>query len=540
MAVFARKASGLVREASLFDTAMFSFMNNALGACLWWIFTCGPYMFPGGHPLYATIITTILCIFNPVLVWGILGASMPRSGGSYVYNSRILHPLVGIAISMINAGFVMTAWIWCFAPMCVDPGIRILAGALHVPYERIQWWVETPAGLYIGGTIANILAFLAVLFGLRQYFRVQNTLLILGTLGVLIAGIFFTITPHEEFVYIWNTVAVAEYGEPSYQELIDLVWEEAPWAMAKTWNWRSTIAWIYPISWLTIYGYIIAFIGGEVKNPRRNIILGQFFGMIWCALFTAWYSVVHVRCIGYEFMHAIGYVDNEWPDWYNLELSPNYIGMACLICDYKVKSHGLRVLCDFLMGSNYLFFNWLWIPFSYIAFSRGLFAQAMDRVGPKWFTDIHPRFGQPVKLLILEFILSQIAITFWAFWPEYVAVSGIEGLQYAAVFATTSISCAIFPFRKKVRHIWEASPARDWKIGPIPLATIAGVIGVILIGICEWALFSCYAFEAFSPIWTPIWFLVGVFAVGWYYYWKRKAAEEGIDISLAYTELPPE
>ena len=47
------------------------------------------------------------------------------------------------------------------------------------------------------------------------------------------------------------------------------------------------------------------------------------------------------------------------------------------------------------MGLSYVAFTLWWIALSYLAFPRILFAWGMDRMGPKWFTDINPRFASP-------------------------------------------------------------------------------------------------------------------------------------------------
>jgi hypothetical protein len=40
--------------------------------------------------------------------------------------------------------------------------------------------------------------------------------------------------------------------------------------------------------------------------------------------------------------------------------------------------------------------------------------------------------------------------------------------------------------------------------------------------------------------WTPIYFGVMVAAILWYYFYRWKRAKEGIDVTLAFKELPPE
>jgi len=89
--VFARKANGLTREASLLDTTYSGIMNNAVPVCLWFVLASFAWL-PGAHLGPASAITLFLVGYGLALVWGVLGGSMPRSGGSYVYNLRIIQP----------------------------------------------------------------------------------------------------------------------------------------------------------------------------------------------------------------------------------------------------------------------------------------------------------------------------------------------------------------------------------------------------------------------------------------------------------------
>ena len=49
---------------------------------------------------------------------------MPRSGGEYVYNSRIIHPVYGIAQSFGDAA-IWLMWLYVLAPLAVDPGLTM-------------------------------------------------------------------------------------------------------------------------------------------------------------------------------------------------------------------------------------------------------------------------------------------------------------------------------------------------------------------------------------------------------------------------------
>src|SRR5512137_3179872 len=142
---FARKASGLVRGLSMWDAFGVGFMNQGLTPSIWVMTSLGLGVYLGGNLIIATILSLVLAGIGFPLVWGILGGSMPRSGGEYIYNSRILHPLVGIGESFGNA-FIWLMWIYVLAPWMADPGLKMMGQMMG------STWIYDPAtDTFLGG-----------------------------------------------------------------------------------------------------------------------------------------------------------------------------------------------------------------------------------------------------------------------------------------------------------------------------------------------------------------------------------------------------
>ena len=533
--VYARKATGLVREASLLDTTLFGIMNNAVAVCIWFFLSEAPYAYPGVNVLLTCAIGLILCTGFAVM-WGILGGSMPRSGGSYVYNSRIIHPSIATAVSMANAGFVMVMWIWVLLPWIPEVGVPILAGCMGIAPETVAFWA-TPEGMYIMSTIGNVLAFAIVALGLKTYFRIQKFIVAWGIIAVVIAAVIFTTTSPTAFETIWNNYA-AETGSLNFAQTIEAV-DVAMEGIPTTWNWTSTLHALLPFSWVAVYGYFITCIGGEVKNPRRNIMIGQVMNMVVSVLLLTWVSLSFEAMGGYNFLHAQSYIDMEGGvalegvGEYAFPFSTTYINIASMVV-------GFEAILGFIMGMGFIFMDFLWIPASYIFFSRGLLAWGMDRVGPTWFTDVNLRLGSPVKVLFLCFVLSQIVLTDYCWHPEILGALTVELMQLLSVFGVTAIACMIFPFVKKVRHIWDVSPYKGWRVIGIPAATIAGIVSLILVGILVWASYYPEILADLLATWSWIYILVWIGGFAWYFGWKSYRARQGIDVTLAFKELAPE
>src|SRR5512135_3910735 len=197
---FARKASGLVRGLSFIDAFGVGFMNQGLTPSMWVMISLGLSVYTGGNLIIATLLSAVLCGIGFPLVWGILGGSMPRSGGEYIYNSRILHPLIGIAESFGNA-FVWIMWIYVLAPWTIDPGLVMMFQFLGKP----EWaaFCTQPIALFLISSIVNVAALLFLIFGMKVFAKAQKIVMGLAMLGMFVILLVFTFTTHDTFVAAW-------------------------------------------------------------------------------------------------------------------------------------------------------------------------------------------------------------------------------------------------------------------------------------------------------------------------------------------------
>jgi APA family basic amino acid/polyamine antiporter len=524
---FARKASGLVRGLSLIDTIGVGFMNQGLTPSIW-VMMMTLALYPGGNLIWATILSAIGCGIGYTMVWGILGGSMPRSGGSYIYNSRILHPAIGLAVSFCNA-FVMLMWIWLLAPWTADPGMVMLFQFLKMP--AAAEFMATPGGIFVMATAANIFGFAVAVFGPKVFSISQKVLMVAGLLGTAVICLVFTFTSQDTFIAAWNSLA-ATHGSLDYNGLIAAV-RDFGTDIPSTWNWFDTLGIMVGGSWLFAYGYFITFIGGEVKRPEKSIILGNLFAVLIPAAFMIWLGIVMYKAVGFEFISATAVVDWEGGlEGYNLPFMPHFVGLAAVITRNPILL--------ILMAGSFIIFNLWWVALSYLSFPRIIFAWGMDRVGPTWFTDVNPRWASPIKNYILCFVLGEVGIILYAFWNNPAASLSITGMQVVSVFGITAIAAMLFPYRKKVRHIWEASPYRHWKVFGMPAVTIGAIVNLVYLLI----LFFFYVFAPeLEGLTVPsVIFYICVWIIGlvWYYFYKWYNGREGIDVDLAYSELPPE
>ena len=545
---FARKASGLVRGLSMWDAFGVGFMNQGLTPSIWVMTSLGVGVYLGGNLIWATIISMILAGIGFPIVWGVLGGSMPRSGGEYIYNSRILHPIVGIGESFGNA-FVWILWIYVLAPWLADPGMVMMSQFMDWPWlydsanETFFGGLSYAWGSFVIATIANIVAFLFVVWGIKWFARIQKIVMIFGIGGcvVLLGAISYYAMKLGQtgFVDSWNATA-ATYGSIDYAGFLAGASEEAGQMMPTSWNWFDTFGVMVAGSWLFAYSYCITFIAGEVKRPDKTIILSNLFAILVPGAFMLWAAVALYGLVEFDFFSATQFIDNAGSDLggaYTVPWSTNFLGILAMVSANKV------VL--FISVLSFLAFDLWWVALSYLAFPRILFAWGMDRMGPKWFTDINPRFASPVKNHVLCFVLGQIMIALYVFWQnEAMQGLAITALEIFSVFGVTAVAALVFPYVKRARGIWDASPYKTWRIAGIPVVTIGAVVDLIYLGILAYFFFflpdPAKRLEGFTTSTGLVIAITWAVGIIWYFFWKQRSKSVGVDVSMTYGELPPE
>ena len=160
----------------MWDAFAVGFMNQGLTPSIWVVVSLGVGTFLGANMIWATVISVILAGIGFPLVWGILGGSMPRSGGEYIYNSRILHPIVGIAQSFGDA-VIWLMWIYVLAPLAVDPGLTMTFQFLGWSGPA-NWLIDNIWAAFLVASIFNIMGFMFVVFGIKMFAKVQRLSLI--------------------------------------------------------------------------------------------------------------------------------------------------------------------------------------------------------------------------------------------------------------------------------------------------------------------------------------------------------------------------
>src|SRR5712691_2351534 len=108
-ALFLRKATGLVKGWSKFDAFLYSFMSvNFVTLGLFFALSVLAFV-PNGQVLPALLISAVFITFLVITYAGLISV-MPRAGGDYVWQSRVLGG--GFAFLLAVTGWWFILWYW--------------------------------------------------------------------------------------------------------------------------------------------------------------------------------------------------------------------------------------------------------------------------------------------------------------------------------------------------------------------------------------------------------------------------------------------
>jgi amino acid transporter len=245
------------------------------------------------------------------------------------------------------------------------------------------------------------------------------------------------------------------------------------------------------------------------------------------------------KTVGFQFINAASWMDNNGAiEGYNMPFASDFIslGVYCL----GTLTAGSKILAAW-MGLSYVAFTLWWLALSYLAFPRILFAWGMDRMGPKWFTDINPRFASPVKNHILCFVLSEILLIIYSFSSFAVMQNVVvTGLQVTSVFLPTAFAALLFPYMRRARGIWDSSPYKKWAFLNLPVVVWGALVDIAYLLILLYVFIFNEAARQFTTASTILFVAVWLLGVAWYYIWKARSKSVGVDLGVTYGELPPE
>lgn len=515
--IYARRASGLVRNISAWDAMIFNIMVMAPMAILvygvW-----ASLVYPGAHlPTTALLAIPISIVIG--LFYALFSISMPRAGGDYIWVSRLLHPSVGYAINfflfmvILSVAGAYIPWFtqYTLAPVLEANGMTDLAAM-----------VSSNEFAFVFAVIYYIICAIIISRGAKATTRVLWAFFILVLMGLAIyAG---------SLIFIGRDIFAANFSTAtgvSYETIIEKASEAG---YPATFILTATLLGL-TFTYINFLGFHFSvYLAGEIKEVHKSQIIA-IIGAVLIFGFIDWlaYEVAYIG-MGGEFLGALSYLYAIGSDVYPFGAKEPYF---MWLFRYAVDP---SIFTIFMVGWGAMV---LAAILTYVAAAvRFVFAWSFDRVVPTFLSNVDIRYHSPYAALIF---VTVVAIIFQALWLWTPLLQYFAYIVFGWMIMQIITSIAALVFSKKRPDIWERSPAIvRAKIGPISIFGLLAVISMILAAYLGYASISPAFVGELDP--AIMVFTIGLFLIGFVIYFVSSLYHRkvGIPLELSFKELPPE
>ncbi len=563
--LFVRQSSGLVRNVSVTNALFFNVAAFVgVGLTLYPIFySLGfvPVWKFGGISEYAwaAIVAGIFCTIL-ALIFASLTSVMPRSGGDYVFTSRIVHPFLGWleSWSLVIASILIIA----FEVPLVLRNLQITARIIgigaggHFFKHANSWFTDSTGGItgspgFIGSLVVLLVIGAVCVLPTRTFHRVVTGLAGFGVAGFIMMFIFgLAATSRSSFEhnlpqYTGGVTAakIAASGKAdflagtSHHFLSDLF---------------STTVFPFMLS-ILLFQFIgfqySAYIAGEVRgNVRRGVMIALLGALAIGVLANSLYVDAISNHLG--FGTNVSWGASYWG--FNSHLAalpmgqPNSMPLLA-----AVANHGLWPIWMLISLAGTVF-PFLLCPVYINFISRMQLAWSLDRQIPEWFGRVNERLRTPLNAILATLGLTAVFLFFQSYnaLPHFLATTGnklnLAGTAWFAIvmalltWTLPGVNALLVRFRRPdlVRNA-PFSRALPW----LGLAWLVFPVWIYIFAVgkpIEKSLqgsAKLHYLETNGILDALLFFAIGlvIYIVMW-----MRARSAGVDTKMLFTELPPD
>ncbi len=510
--VFLRESTGLVKNVSLIDVITLNMSNMSAGAALavvgFTMLLLAQFATVSGVNIAAASAIAFLISIPQIIVYTMMTRRISRTGGDYVWISRTFGGFAGNVSALMGYTFGNLPF---FSLIAISAVFAIGAVGLTLGNQSFLGLAlpgnipgaDTTSQFILASLLFVILIAINILKPKAGY-RLVSVLMIIGVAATILAVITLLAAGRTGVINYMNSLGNSSL---TYNAVANSY-------SGETFNLGNTLLMVPYFAFFT-YPWINAGPGvaTEIKGKsalRWNVPIASFLVFL---LTTGSFATMYYVG-GYNFITAA--LSN--PNLVN-NFSFNFWTLA-------MGASGSTIIAA-IIGVGWILWLIAILAYGIIVFSRYLFAQAFDRFLPGKLAYVSPKYGSPV---IAHLIFLAVTVTFVAGAAFiYGTLTSLFGIIVAnmAYFGIVGLAGATWGARK------EKGRARTTLI-------VAGVLQAIVF---SWLI---YQFLALGSVWgaNPLayGYVLTTISLGIVIYFVSKAYHKarGVDITLAFKEIPPE
>jgi amino acid transporter len=475
------------------DGFVYNFTANSVAVAFGIPLVAGTALFYPVRGLTIAILIAGLACLAEALVYSFLVSSMPRNGGDYLFQSRLIGPTAGTSISF--AGIVVggALWMgitgWFAAKLAIGPFLIMLGVKLEAPFvTSAGHWLFSTKGVVALGLVAVLWSALVNIRGMVMYARLQRVLTVVGLVAMLALVSYFALTK-------------LSVNQSTYRGMMLRAVEAGYRTQGRSDELRAVVSLIPLAAFGLIYPGWVSFQAGEVR--RSGSLRVQLASITGSKVFNIVFALVllplPIRHVGEQLFGASVYLALHDPDAFWV-LAPNLLALN--------TARWLSWITLILGAVAINTWFWVWVPNHTLAASRVMLAMTWDRLLPRSMGELHSRFGTPVRTIVVFAALSTGMVVAYA-WLGVWSLAVHATLVSLVTFAVTCAGATVFPFAR--RELYRESTAARFEILRVPLITVAGAVFVAFAGFVAWQVASANAlYVNVSPLEIGV-FLVAVY-----------------------------
>jgi amino acid transporter len=527
--LFLRKATGLVRGWSVRDSMIYACLSTNVVTLGLVEFTTQS-SFPSGQLLTSILISGVWVSFLVIAYTGLV-VTIPRAGGDYVWQSRILGSGIGFVLAATGWWFIL--WLW--AP--------IYGSVLSKEFFQPLWattghasaaqWFAGKNGTFVVTLITIVLAGVLVSVGMAGYAKIQKWCFYGGLLGMGIMVLILLFTSKNSFISSYNTEVNKIFGAGlSYAQINTGAVKTGYVAPHMGFGPIGPSMLLVPFmmfyllwpNWgTTLYGEI------RGASDFKRVFAGMILGLWTTVLLSVVMLLLFAKTFGWDFYLNLGAGANGVS-----KVALPIFPYPVLLASWIVHNTAIQVILILLM--SLWFFGWVGTLF--LSSTRVIFAAAFDRVLPDAAAQVSEKRRVPFYSLVLMLLPAVGLGAIYAYNTTFQSYTLDATLVIAVTYLGSAIAVVILPIRKP--DLWAASPASKIKLFGVPVVPAAGVITIALLvyNLYEWLSNDTYFVNKHdSLIYMGAMY---VLAIAIYVGARIVRNRQGIDLSLINKEIPVE
>jgi amino acid transporter len=530
--MFVRQSSGLVREFSITDVVTINVAGVNLGIVAALTIGALAGLWPGASMVLLVVFGALVSLAT-VGTYGLMSATMPRSGGDYVFVGRSLTPWLGflanwmitwslfVLLGLFSVGIVTQALapaMAAFGYVADAPGL--VGSATDLTEDQTLLAVLAIAFMACAGAIA--------LAGDRWVKRAFRSLTVVGVGGLLVALVVLLTTSSDEFAERMNAILAVDGAttiDGMRQAAVDAGFTPTDFSLSATLS-------ALPYAFFAFVGLTYtSYLGGEIQRPQRSQPLGMLIALGTCLLFYVVFFAGVYRTFGWDDIHAWAFLAGENPD------AIGFFGGAPL-GTFLLGGLSTSPVVSLVIGVSFVAWFFMILLFAIVLPVRNLFAWSLDRVLPESVSRVSARGTPWVATLIVAVLAVGAAVV--AVFSDFITLTVNYTLFYSTTFLLAGIAAAAFPYRRP--DLLELAPrtARR-RIAGIPLLTIAGTVQTIVFAVIIVEALRNPAFG--GPAGRGTLMFIGaliVMAPAVFLASRAVRKRQGYDVDAAWRGLPPD